>query len=91
MNKYSPGPWRWKTAVHSGGTAVGCVDSADQVVIGLNRFTPVRDEDARLIAAAPEMLSLLRRFVDECMCEIHDGGETCPHRQSVALLARIDG
>lgn len=62
--KHTPGPWKSNPYVHSmiHGFAVysdkSCVDKiADDIK---------READARLIAAAPEMLEALGRIVDEC-------------------------
>ena len=69
MNKFTPGPW-----THEGQGDItgiendpgnGCVGKVDVACVYL-RTVPGRNEsNARLIAAAPEMLRALRAIVEE--------------------------
>lgn len=79
----SPGPWKW--VEHT-----GCVVDANdyQVVEVLGDY----DEDARLIAAAPELLAIVSRLLD------HIGGTTPNNARrerdeaaARSLLKRIEG
>lgn len=96
--KHSPGPWRWKampgcTELHSAEGDIFCVQEEH------NGFFDPRCADARLIAAAPEMLALLR-FFDvpdtqpgdsepyEDRCLMSRGSPL--HKRILALIARID-
>ena len=77
--KTSPGPWKWE---HES----DLVDRDGRGVITLSAVSPYDDDDMRLIAAAPEMLELLRKVDEDSML--------LPVRLRYridALLARIDG
>lgn len=93
MSKHSPGPWRWD----EGGIAYGTVlrDANDgEVLQGYDdgndgRYVrgkvDVSEADARLIAAAPELLALVRRMADPL--------GICDEDRDAArdLIARIGG
>lgn len=101
-DKHSPGPWRWieedpndpdrmPRLVDSDGLDVcsfGGGGSYDQFA-----GTPPDDADARLIAAAPEMLVLLRKAAS--VIEFHLARTLGPAEtlsdDMRALLSRIDG
>ncbi len=79
---HSPGPWRWNNP--RGGDAGRIIASDGDIVVtdmGMSREAG----NSRLIAAAPEMLELLRGWHGG---SLHQCSEACPTRQ---LLARIDG
>lgn len=81
MSEHSPGPWKW-----DGGLRI--YDATDEQVAKVE----ASDADARLIAAAPELLDLVRRYERGCCCHPTDGLDACPEcREAAALLARIDG
>lgn len=102
--KHSPGPWRWETASPDDQLADDnrgyLVDAlGERVVFMSDEWEPIdrrpavrSDIDARLIAAAPEMLELLRRELGNC-----DGGrrdcyfKRCDHGKMEELIDRIDG
>ena len=76
--KHTPGPWSLKTYTYfSGGTAQGDVIDADGRTIrvcGVSlTSTPESQANARLIAAAPELLEALRTFADEYVAMINSG------------------
>lgn len=79
MTEHTPGPWVMRTW---GSTSCVMTEGNDTIAINIEN-----EADARLIAAAPEMLELLR----EC-CQ----GFLLPHGVSLAddvdaFLAKIDG
>lgn len=93
MTKHSPGPWKWEYASHlyggdepgerrvltsPGGWVLSTHPDDDKIIV-----TP---GDESLIAAAPEMLDLLRELIDE-------GPRLNPwlnlRDRVVALLARL--
>ncbi len=101
---YTPGPW---TVEH---------DVAEEFWFGRDFWTvgphvdPYGDDrvavtgssesDARLVAAAPDLLAILIRLVDEddCRydhhgyCQTHNLGEQpCPHEQAKPLLPMLGG
>jgi hypothetical protein len=92
MRKHSPGPWRWEAAGEGpdhwlmkncwvGG------DALDQcVLVAEGGKWPPNDADARLIAAAPELLAALRQWVERA--EALGGPFYEDHR---ALIRRIEG
>jgi len=90
---HTPGPW----------TTQPIGDETECNVLGARRelIATVSDNDARLIAAAPEMRRVLEGVVAHWIVECpasHPGGDgQCVHficeaqRQARVLLARIDG
>lgn len=80
-SRVSPWPWAWI------GNALRSASGA--IVLGLNRFTIPSHADARLIAAAPEMLELVRAWArnDAWSAESRRAFRDA----AVALLKRIDG
>jgi hypothetical protein len=84
---FSPGPW-----THGHHTVRDAYDEAVAYDVtapfgGLDQHDVVRENNGRLIAAAPEMLALLREFDIRDMARDHDE-ET--HDAIGALIARID-
>lgn len=96
--KPSPGPWRWTTAADDvpGGRGSGVlVDATGEDVVAIDynygegAEIDVSPADARLIAAAPEMVALLRDAANWYCGEMPDGSD---RREAIrALLACIDG
>jgi hypothetical protein len=64
MNKHTPGPWRWWETVHGARVAGHPVDGSKNFVCDV--LIPERNvsykDNARLIAAAPELLMALQSF-----------------------------
>ncbi len=102
MTKHSPGPWKWTTVSHIYGGDPGEPGNRSVLIDGNESFVlathpdddkiVVLPEDAALIAAAPEMLDLLRIIRDEAIRDdvsdrvfIHER-----HRRAInAILARF--
>lgn len=91
MSKHSPGPWRRDTTggmkgdvrAANGRWVALCYGIGNQTGCYSEKFTrAVNDANARLIAAAPEMLALLRRVM---------ASDQRVYDEIAALLARIDG
>ena len=85
MSKHTAGPW------HSDGERV--VTKTGRVRKVADVYPPERAANARLIAAAPEMLEMLRRFVaiERGMTSANAGTRTTERLATAeALLARID-
>ena len=62
--KHTPGPWR----LHYYGEIVGAQEKPGAcvtVVCAPNESNPCREANARLIAAAPELLTMLDRLLSE--------------------------
>lgn len=95
---HTPGPWTWGHNVDSSRAVITAPDSAEQGIIGTVNLCRGGSEadgeaNARLVAAAPELLAVVRRRLAYCreryiagfqayLQETHELG---------ALLARIDG
>lgn len=91
MSGASPGPWRWSH---------GWIEAGDKMVCEMASAEGQEQEaaNARLIAAAPEMLDVIRRWAQEtCWSRQYDGNPTCAEGrgacgpcQSRALIARLE-
>lgn len=70
MDKHTPGPWEVRTIDDSLGSidTVGgkfCIAQAQEITVAdRNAGSPERRANARLIAAAPELIALLQELVD---------------------------
>lgn len=83
MSKLAPGPWSW-----NGEFPIVIEDGEGYYVVGPNGIMPSGEANARLIAAAPELLALLKEFTwDE------DGIPNChPVRDRIdAAIAKAEG
>lgn len=92
MSNYTKGPWKVVTT-SDGFISIGNEESVEMTGHSPTYFKPVladvwRDEDARLIAAAPELLEALkkvacRRLEDGtfCFCDIPTGHQFLSHEQ----------
>jgi len=81
---HTPGPW---TINHRDGstkldTPEGCIMCDEQYY----PWTPDKDEDWRLIAASPDMLALLKRYVAEDPCAPGDPR----YKEALALIDRVE-
>ena len=64
MNKHTPGPWSYRLNRHTGPTITA--DSSDTDIVHLLSITDSGEQElanARLIAAAPDLLAALERIV----------------------------
>lgn len=97
---FTPGPWRvTESTTHSGFAIVGNVPSdgkSDQVPLGPQYIADVHwryAADARLIAAAPELLDVAKAALaihtDEC--EDADGSACSLNRALRAVIAKAEG
>ena len=102
MSEHSPGPWEWRWDDLCGphGKRVMGVSPPDHHEDGFGYLEVENPADRRLIAAAPEMLALLREWAEYdpgdlrsggwCGdCDVHDGN--CVHARTVTLLRRMNG
>jgi hypothetical protein len=91
VSAHSPGPWAWGGAGHAlqagdGGLPVFDAFRKLERVHGV----PMKRADARLIAAAPELLAMLEGVTDGLSKDAYgctDG--TCLKCQAEALIARV--
>ena len=91
---HTPGPWFLGKIDREAGTiAVDCIDKdGDEALMCIletaDGIDPEDEADARLIAAAPELLDALKR-VTEQLDEAY--GETYVVRQARAVIAKATG
>lgn len=98
MSKHSPGPWRWdgETQDEKGRPVAGSrrlLDaSGGDLLAGWAEL--IHDADARLIAAAPELLEALKKAVSSTAEEARILGrqpeDSDDYRQWSALISRIE-
>lgn len=92
MSKHSPGPWRIEPDAYSGGAA-WIKDAAGYAVVEAHRCEQPLDispDDARLIAAAPELLDALKMAM-ELAWQARGGDSTAAMSEAYALIRRIEG
>lgn len=66
MSKHTPGPWKFgKDGAIEHNNVQIYIDGADGTLIV---YGQVKDADARLIAAAPDLLESLRGFIEHGTC-----------------------
>lgn len=85
---HTPGPWRRYVTPYQGQVQIR--DADDEIIIAAvpEKGNKVQcSADARLIAAAPELLVMLQRYVNRA----DSTGEMEEIEEARALLARIDG
>lgn len=97
QTKYTPGPWEWGLDYYG----LYSADGSDVLSYGNYEgmwlsYGQSREANARLIAAAPEMVESLRELRDyvSCIPESAAGGDDVAialTRKADALLARING
>ena len=99
MSKHTPGPWQTESLEHDGNCNVTwrpiCTES--HTLIAYCTLGPEEHEEgnARLIAAAPELLEALKAirdhtFVDAEGPELRAQNE-CNHRRACAAIAKAEG
>ena len=55
MTAHTPGPWRWQDCY---------LEGDGKVILSIGEHYPPEDANARLIAAAPDLLSAVKDFVN---------------------------
>lgn len=80
MSKYSPGPWTY----HEGFNTIVGHDGHDILCVGCNRCSRT-EADVRLMAAAPELLAILKTIVAAEYTFDHEA-----HAVAESLIARIE-
>ena len=84
MSKHTPGPWEIETGrplevvLRADGTAVGAAYGSDSEA----------EANARLIAAAPDLLDIAQRVVAECTDTFHDPADMSPEWVAIYRDAR---
>lgn len=95
MEKYTPGPWHVDIVI--GGEHIPSIFAGRVKVASLNPYLVGQNEvgdrmaNARLIAAAPELLEALRGLLTPCRCD-PTPGTACAHVLAAeAAIARATG
>jgi hypothetical protein len=97
MSAHSPGPWQWEpgdpTIESPSGGLICTIAQHANIRTAMHTGEGFNSADARLIAAAPELLTLLREYVvGDFEGEFH-GQEmgTGIRPRARALIARVEG
>lgn len=93
MNKHTPGPWNCQRASAAGRNIICAENSPLDICVLSNRDkTQVQiDANARLIAAAPELLTALKDMVAMMDSGDEHGAGREWHRQAIAAIAKAEG
>jgi hypothetical protein len=95
MSNHTPGPWAVGQTVNNFVQIVApeyrTLTDADHVVCELREWRQPRcDDNAKLIAAAPELLAALKALLDAQVCR--DGGKDCAVcEDAYAAIAKAEG
>lgn len=90
-NKHTPGPWTVVECSHGG----GLLRRGEQTGVGTHVQSSIQIlplEDARLIAAAPEMLVVLKQFVlDHATSGFYSAGLNATYFDALNVIKRAEG
>lgn len=95
MSKHTPGPW----SIHHKPRCDWQIVGADEYsIVGVpddDKYgRPTEDAaNARLIAAAPDLLAFVKRFTSNDECTVTEPGDAghCHHCDAINLIAKADG
>jgi len=88
--KYTPGPWAWDTDPNGDRWIIGDKSTWVPRIAKIPRYSEMPNEaNARLIAAAPELVEALRNILTEFVGPYEEGYSSVSDAR--ALLARIEG
>ena len=90
MSKHTPGPWavRNKTEVFCGRKRVAHVNAASKEPLNMKQDREVAEANARLIAAAPDLLEALK----DALCALECCGKDYPAASKAhATIAKATG
>lgn len=93
MNKHTPGPWSYKFNEAWSRHEIDSVSKPfGNGICRLSDFDDAAEADARLIAAAPEMLEALSALVTHCAArDARDGLPACLELQeALRILAKAE-
>jgi hypothetical protein len=83
MSSHTPGSWTWDHSIRGG--VIVCDMNADAIAILGSKEYPSVMANARLIAAAPELLEALKSILDDRRNVIH------VRTEARAAIARAEG
>ena len=93
--KHTPGPWR--ISEYDNGYLIGAYDGSIALTTGraitIKKYKNEREANARLIAAAPELLEALSAVTNNYIDTYGDEGNDAPESIKVALatIAKAEG
>ena len=90
MSKNTPGPW----AIRETATHMSVIGANNETIFHDDKRCPNVIEDARLIAAAPDMLEVLQAVVElwDNYCFAHgDGQRSSLHTKARDAIAKAEG
>lgn len=94
MSGHTPGPWEVEYVI-DGAFEVRHVQSDDYFVVAARNSMPSRHAEfaanARLIAAAPELLDALKALLSRAQRELADPEDVGEIGQSLAAIAKAEG
>ena len=86
--QYTPGPWRIGTPPPNGEQTIGALNGLMVAVATTGVEMEVTEANARLIAAAPELLEALQSVLDNCL---DSEGLCAAHAKARAAIAKATG
>lgn len=86
-NAHTPGPWFYDDSING----LLTINSEHAQVASITCIDAKAITNARLIAAAPEMLSALQRLFEECAINQIRRAEVGPIEQARAAIAKATG
>lgn len=88
----TPGPWRYDGSADSLFWSVELRNGLQTREILVEGFSDVEaDANARLIAAAPDLLALVRQYRDDMRHGVSEDGATRREQAIDAVLAKVEG
>ena len=86
--QYTPGPWRIGTPPPNGEQTIGALNGLMVAVATTGVEMEVTEANARLIAAAPELLEALQSVLENCL---DSEGLCAAHAKARAAIAKATG
>ena len=92
MSKHTPGPWMWSPEGDESVVRIPTPEPQDFSVLGASEVMTSEDiANARLIAAAPDLLEALKEMVDMMDSGDEPGSGSEWHIQASTAIAKAEG
>jgi hypothetical protein len=88
MNKHTAGPWHINGFFSDTGVPAAISGAGGEPIVSLHRINPDTEANARLIAAAPELLAIVKALDSEAIMRVHN---QLPTLNVDDVLSRIEG
>ena len=90
--KHTPGPWKAESAAGQHDTAGWMVLGRSRLVASVSNLWEDAEANARLIAAAPELLEALKNIVDwfDVKRDLNDGAQSETLKEALAALDKAE-